>query len=387
MRKSELTREKQRLLWEDISVIFRYNITIPLTYNRYTIGTNYPEAEIRYKIEQPCEGKIDIVITTYEIPGFPNGYEFKDVVNVVIKSSEKDNDQQKYDPDLICEIQGMLVDDEIYAREYAEVIMDKICKKLSITLIKYNDNRYLYQPKVEPLWSKAIFDRSEYTPFVEEKQKAQEKMDESEKKIYLEDHVYMRDSMKCMSIITLPPKDIKINKWLSKEDDVVNFLTNQYYLALGSENIKSKFFHLFAIIEFCEKEYVEYNGASRLLTDAEVEKITGELEKQLDTKKREKIISALKSDLMKLNDIGRVGKLQNILKWMKIEKYGQVGYKKEIDRRLLAEITTLRNKSFHGTKENVAEAEEKYAAAVENLLYIDEMILDFVTKELNKCQE
>lgn len=372
---------------EDISVIFRYNITIPLTYNRYTIGTNYPEAEIRYKIEQPCEGKIDIVVTTYEIPGFPNGCEFKDVVKVVIKSSEKDNDQQKYDPDLICEIQGMLVDDEIYAREYAEVIMDKICKKLSITLIKYNDNRYLYQPKVEPLWSKAIFDRSEYTPFVEEKQKAQEKMDENEKTIYLEDHVYMRDSMKCMSIITLSPKDIKINKWLSKEDDVVNFLTNQYYLALGSENIKSKFFHLFAIIEFCEKEYVEYNGASRLLTDDEVEKITGELEKQLDAKKREKIISALKSDLMKLNDIGRVGKLQNILKWMKIEKYGQVGYKKEIDRRLLAEITTLRNKSFHGTKENVAEAEEKYAAAVEILLYIDEMILDFVTKELNKCQE
>ena len=362
-------------------MIFRYNVTIPLTYNRYAIGSKYPEGEIRYKIEQPCEGKFNIVIITYKIPGFPNGYEFTDAVKVVIRSSEKDNDQQKYDPMLICEIKGMLVDNEIYARKYAEKIIDKICKKLSIVFIKHNDNRYLYQPRVEPLWSKAIFDRSEYTPFVEEKRKALEKIDRSGEKIYLEDYAHMRDSVKCMSLITLPPEDIKINKWLLKEDDVVNFLMNQYYLALGSENIKSKFFHLFAIIEFCEKEYVEYNGASRLLTDDEVEIITGELEKQIDVQKRERIISVLKSNLMKLNDIGRVGKLQNILKWMGIEKYRQVGYEKEIDKRLLTEITTLRNKSFHGTKENAAEAEEKYAAAVEALLYIDEMILDFLTKK------
>ena len=43
-------------------------------------------------------------------------------------------------------------------------------------------------------------------------------------------------------------------------------------------------------------------------------------------------------------------------------------------------ITTLRNKSFHGTKENAVDVERKYAEAVEKLLYIDEKILDFLMK-------
>lgn len=45
---------------------------------------------------------------------------------------------------------------------------------------------------------------------------------------------------------------------------------------------------MFAIIEFCEKEYEKHNGSGRLLSDQEV-------------------------------DTGRIGKLENILKWMGTE--------------------------------------------------------------------
>lgn len=47
---------------------------------------------------------------------------------------------------------------------------------------------------------------------------------------------------------------------------------------------------------------------------------------------------------------------------------------------MLDDIIKLRNKSFHGTKENAEEVEKKYADAVEILLYIDEKILDFFMK-------
>ena len=47
---------------------------------------------------------------------------------------------------------------------------------------------------------------------------------------------------------------------------------------------------------------------------------------------------------------------------------------------MLSDITKLRNKSFHGTKENLRNVEREYADAVEKLLYIDEKILGFVMR-------
>ena len=156
---------------------------------------------------------------------------------------------------------------------------------------------------------------------------------------------------------------------------------NEYHSALGTENIKSKFFHLFSIIEFCEKEYDEYNGSSRFLSDVEVNMIIEGVQNQIDVTKRAKIVSILKNDLVKVKDIGRVEKLENILKWMGIAKYRRFGSDIPIDKKLLSDLTKLRNKSFHGTKENAMDVEKKYADAVEVLLYIGEKILDFLMKD------
>lgn len=366
-------------------MIFKYNITIPLTYNKFVIQSNNPDSELRYEIEQLCEENFKVIFRTYEIPGYSDGYDFKDIVKVrlhetIVDNRQTSNIQRKDDHQLVCEIEGILVDDEIYARKFSEEIIDRICKRLSLVFIKHNDNRHLYQPRVEPMWSEAVFIRYEYDPFVEAKRKVLEKLDGNNKTIHLEDYIYMRDSMYCIARILISSKEIKIKEWISNQDDVVEFLMNEYYSALGTENIKSKFFHLFAIIEFCEKEYEEHNGSNRLLSDEEVDMVIVEVEKQIDAKKQGKIISILKNDLMKVNDIGRIGKLENILKWMGIEKYKQFGYDKTIDKKLLSNITKLRNKSFHGTKENTDDVEKKYADAVEILLYIDEKIIDFLMK-------
>lgn len=366
-------------------MIFKYDITIPLTYNRFALRTNNPDSELRYEIEQLYEEELKVVFRTYEIPSYGGGYDFEDIVKVRLYKIDTDNGQtsnikRKDDSKLICEINGMLVDDEVYAKKFSEEIVDRICKRLSLVFVKYNDNRYLYQPRVEAMWSRAVFNRCEYAPFVEAKRKVLEKIDGNNKTIYLEDHMYIHDSMYCISRISIPSDEIKIREWLSKENDVVEFLMNEYHSALGTENIKSKFFHLFAIIEFCEKEYEEHNGSSRLFSDEEVDMVIAGMKKQIDAKNQKSVISILKNDLMRVNDIGRIGKLENILKWMRIEKYKQFGFDKAINKELLGDIIKLRNKSFHGTKEKTEDVEKEYADAVEILLYIDEKILDFLIK-------
>lgn len=228
----------------------------------------------------------------------------------------------------------MLVDDEIYARKFSEEIVDRICKRLSLVFIKHNANRHLYQPRVEAMWSKAVFNCCEYAPFVETKLKALEEIDGNNKTIHLEDHIYLHDSLYCIVQTSIPSDEIKIREWLSKENDAVEFLMNEYHSALGTENIKSKFFHLFVIIEFCEKEYEKHNGSSRLLSDEEVDMVIVGMEKKIDVKNQEKIIPMLKSDLIKVNDISRIEKLENILKWMGIEEYKQFGSNKAIDKKL-----------------------------------------------------
>lgn len=367
-------------------MIFKYNITVPLTYNKLAIQSNNPDSELRYEIAEFCEEEYNVVFRTYEVPGYVDGYDFKDDVKIKIYANSSDKRgsgtrQEKDNCRVICEIKGMLVDDEIYAKKFSEEIVHKICKRLSLVFIKHNVNRHLYQPRVEPVWSEAVFNRCEYAPFVEAKQKALEKVDGNNKMLYLQDCMYIRDSIYCIAQISIPSEEIRIGEWLSKTDDVVEFLMNEYYSALGTENIKSKFFHLFSIIEFCEKEYEGHNGSSRILMDKEVDIIIEGLQKQIDTNKRSKIVSILKNNLVKVSDIGRVEKLENILKWMGIETYRRFGSDKPIDKKLLSELATLRNKSFHGTKENAADTEKKYADAVEVLLYIGEKILDFLMKD------
>ena len=56
-------------------------------------------------------------------------------------------------------------------------------------------------------------------------------------------------------------------------DTDLNYMLDEFYLALGQENRYSKFFHLFSIIEFIEKRYEDNNGASKLFDSEEIDVI------------------------------------------------------------------------------------------------------------------
>lgn len=84
------------------------------------------------------------------------------------------------------------------------------------------------------------------------------------------------------------------------DDTDLNYMLDEFYLALGQENRYSKFFHLFSIIEFVEKRYEDHNGANKLLASDEIEAITKavmDISTMVDREKRNRVCGALKQTI------------------------------------------------------------------------------------------
>ena len=295
--------------------------------------------------------------------------------------------------EMICEINGLLVDEEIYARKFAEKIAYKLCKELSLSFMRHNSNRHIFQPRVEPAWIRANFSYEEYAPFVKAKLEATAK-DRTDGVVHVSDHMRATDSMYLTAYTEMPPSECDIEDCLQLHTDAVEFLMSEYYSDLGAEMVKSKFFHLFSMIEFCEQKYQEHNGANAILNDGQISEITNcirelDLIKELDSRSKDDkdkmsdgqyVLSRITESLKNTNDTGRNKKLLNILGWMGITEYMRGGEKIIIDEKMIQGMTELRNKSFHGTVEGADEL-NKDQDAVEKLMYISEKILDFVRKE------
>lgn len=381
---------------EGNDMIYKYDVIVPLIYNRHELYTKHPDSENRFEFDSPVTYQFKIGFLTYDIPGSTeNGYLFRDSVSVKLynvyeeerESAVKRNPEVK--PEFICEINGLLVDDEIYARKFAEEIADKICKELSFVLIRHNHNRYYIQPRVEAAWSRARFSFNEYQPFIDEKRKA---VSDSDGVIHVEDHMRVVDSVYITAFSRISASEVDIESIRRPHSETVEYLMNEYYSALGAEMVKSKFFHLFSMIEYCEREYRDHNGASRIWNEEAVDDILDCLKQHgfesresennapEDKKKKnkEEILSRIKKSFIDITDIGRNKKLLNILKWMKIEKYTSGGTDVMIDEALIRDLTRLRNKSFHGTAESSQDADDQYKDAVGKLMYIGEQILNYV---------
>ena len=353
-------------------MIYQYDVKIPLTYNRFALPSAIKGVlsdEVMYEFPD-SETEVDVLFRTYDIPGYEGGYDFPDKVKIGLHKSVLP------DAPFLCEVTGLLVDDEIYARKFARQIADNICKELSFVLMKHSPNVYLHQPRAEALWDKAQWSSREYTPYVQARRKA---LEERTGKIISEDVIRVVDSVSVKCKRALSCDEVNIRKWLFPKNNDMEFLMNEYYSALGTEGIKSKFFHLFAIIEFCEKKFEEHNGAKELLSEEEIDCIITTL-KSVEMGSKDRVISSLTSNLMKMNNIGRIGKLKNILHWLGITSYAP-SVENDNDRKILEGIVKLRNKSFHGTQESPEDAEQQYMDAVGKLLYIDAQILDFVMKD------
>ena len=382
----------------DEAMVYKYSVKVPLIYNRHELYTLNPDSEYRFGFAEPVSHSFKVRFITYEIPGYNDeGISFEDEVAIKVYNTYEDTDgrerKQKPSQELICEISGLLVDEDIYARKFAEKIVDKICKELSFSFVRHNCNRHIYQPRVEAAWGRAIYTHEEYAPFVKAKMGAISK-NRTDDVIHVSDYIHMTDSMYMTVITEIPSSECDIENCLLPHSDTVEYLMSEYYSALGAEMVKSKFFHLFSMIEFCEQKYKNHNGAKAILSDDQISDITDcirklDLIKELDSRPKDDkekmsdgkyVLSRITESLKSTNDTGRNKKLLNILDWMGIREFMQGGNKIIIDEKLIQSLTGLRNKSFHGTAES-EKALGKYRDAVEKLMYINEKILDFVRVE------
>ena len=270
----------------------------------------------------------------------------------------------------IAEIEELICDDKRVIKKHLRSIVDKICKELSLVFTHQNCNRHLFQQRVEPNWSSAQWNEKIYKPYRDALSGGK-----SGGIIISESHLSIEVSAYGIVTTLIHSDQISIEDWLCPKDDNLEFLINEYYSALGSEKIKSKFFHLFAMIEFCESKYREHNGSQPLYPEENVKKVIDVLEENgFD----EDIRSETKKALRQKTDIGRKEKILNILHWMGIETFERFGEVNIIDIDIIDEFVKIRNKAFHGGEEKAEDVEERYRIAVEKLLYINEKIIEFV---------
>ena len=159
-------------------------------------------------------------------------------------------------------------------------------------------------------------------------------------------------------------------------DALVDYMIEEYFLALGQENMTSKFFHLFSIIEFVEKQYIDLAGASRLLSDEEIDHVMQGINDYTDFPKEKgnRILSSLKNSLANMTDLGRGAKLVNILRAMGIEKIENCGTVFAINKETIQPLIELRNTYYHGGHgQKVISMNE----AVTRLMYLCERVIKY----------
>ena len=162
------------------------------------------------------------------------------------------------------------------------------------------------------------------------------------------------------------------------DDTDLNYMLDEFYLALGQENRYSKFFHLFSIIEFVEKRYEDHNGANKLLASDEIEAITKavmDISTMVDREKWNRVCGALKQTLGNLTDIGRKEKLVHILHQMGIREIKNCGTEFEIDDKTIGKLISLRNKCYHGDRKKADHSYINIDLAVTQLMYLCEQII------------
>lgn len=386
-------------------MVYQFNVIIPLTYNRYAVYYMNPDSEYRIGLDSPAIYSYDTHInipasdfggTNESVISFDEKVEIRITSHIESCYMGKESRDLLVSPELTCEIKGILAENEERARTSAEDIINKICKGLSLVFIRYNCNRHNYQPRVEGVWNRATFQSEEYAPYVKMKEQLSTITEDGNCVINLYDRSKLSYRVHSTFISRLSPSNLDISWYLSSKSGALEYLVNEYYSALGTEVVKSKFFHLFSMIEFCEKKYAKYNGARALLQAQEVEDVVNligeqELFKNLkglsadvgESKKilKDNVLSRIKDTLLAINDIGRNKKLLNILHHMEIKSFRRGGETVIVDEKLIQGLTQLRNRSFHGNSGETEEDISEYKRAVEQMLYINEKIIYYVNEQ------
>ena len=170
----------------------------------------------------------------------------------------------------------------------------------------------------------------------------------------------------------------------------LSFVLDEYYTALGQESITSKFFHLFSIIEYVEKNYIHLAETRPVFDEADKLEVMKCLEQvKISKDKRERLYGLVSGAMSRATEADREEKLVRILHYMGIKEFRECGTQFVIEKRTIKELTTLRNSYYHGDGKKVDETEKHISVelAVARLMYICEGIILYVMREESDRRE
>jgi hypothetical protein len=251
----------------------------------------------------------------------------------------------------------------------------------------HNANKHSYQPRVEAdmdgaVWSDIMYysDR-EVSELNTESDEIQVIDGKTYQVIHIDTAPIVISSKIYMKIYGKLPIE-EFATYMKSTNENLNYMLDEYYLALGQENINSKFFHLFSIIEFIENTYEDMTDAEYIFNDKEIEEILSYMETCpifKDKRACNNVKGRMKQTLQKMTDLGRNAKLVNILHNMNITKIDNCGTEFDIDKKTITEITDLRNIFYHGDRIEMKKNEHiSVELAVTRLMYVCEKVIESV---------
>ena len=359
-----------------------FNVLIPLRYYTYDLHSEKKDSEYVMGLKQDVDWNVARMVEK-PIPETNQIFRKEEPVHIHL-FCENDAEHEEIPADFFkVEITNIVASDQDEARVFVKPYLYRICRTLSFFLSQNNCNKHSYQPRVETDVEHAIWGSSLYEQFEELLQKKKDSVETTvvDGKKYQVITVESAPIVISASLYTkiygrMPTDDFLL--YVECDDTDLNYMLDEFYLALGQENRYSKFFHLFSIIEFIEKRYEESNGANKLLAPEEIEAITKAVmncSMMADKEKRDRVCGALKQTLGNLTDIGRKEKLVHILHQMEIREIMDCGTEFVVDNKTIGQLISLRNKCYHGDRKNADQPYMNIDLAVTQLMYICERII------------
>ena len=290
--------------------------------------------------------------------------------------------------DFVRAIGNVVAQDEAQALQMVESDVHRVCRTLSFQASVHNCNKQSYQPRVQPdyhnvVWKQSVYKRDEGESVSDDT--IDDYIDENGKRVIRiridENAVGIRNRISVFLTLSvrLSPEEF-LRYYAIDMDADMDFIMEEFFVALGKEVMTSKFFHLFTIIEFIEKKYADMAKAKPLLMESEIFSMLKVLDElpEVDSAVKNRVINSVKGNLTKMTDIGRAEKLVNILHGMGIDEIKAGAEAIRVDKKLVQSLIDLRNRSYHG---GVSQEGKKYVPmewAVVQLMEICQNIIQYV---------
>ena len=368
-------------------ILYKFSIKIPLVHN--VSGIREDDLDSEFIMTMPENA---VWQRTYSIWFADNekdsiGNNVEEIMKFTLSCDWRDEKNRLPVHNFVVEIDNVVARDEEQAMRLVEKDVHRICRTLSFQTSIHNCNKHSYQPRVQPdyynvIWKESVYERDEEDTSGDT---VDEYIDENGTRVIRirmsENTVGLRNRVGVFMTMSLQLHPEEFLKYYEIDMDAdMDFVMEEFYVALGKEAMKSKFFHLFTIIEFVEKQYVDLAKAELLLNDGEILSILKAMDELQDVNSavKSRVIDSVKGNLSRMTDIGRAQKLANILNGMGINEIKVGAETVCVDKNMVQALIDLRNRSYHG---GVAHEGKKYIPiekAVVQLMEICQNIILYI---------